>query len=60
MVEFKYSDPADPAKMTNSERVSTRFEATWTDANGIPDRRRFEILLDDEMRRPWKAKVLKQ
>ena len=42
VVEFKYSDPADPAKMTNSERVPTRFEATWTDANGIPDRKRFE------------------
>ena len=42
VVEFKYSDPADPAKITNSERVPTRFEATWTDANGIPDRKRFE------------------
>ena len=42
VMEFKYSDPADPAKMTNSERVPTRFEATWTDANGIPDRKRFE------------------
>ena len=42
VVEFKYSDPADSAKMTNSERVPTRFEAIWTDANGIPDRKRFE------------------
>ena len=42
MVEFKYSDSADPTKITNSERVPTRFEATWTDANGIPDRKRFE------------------
>ena len=42
VMEFKSSTPADPAKMTNSERVPTRFEATWTDANGIPDRKRFE------------------
>ena len=42
VMEFKYSNPADPAKMTNSERVPTRFEATWTDANGIPGRKRFE------------------
>lgn len=42
VMEFKYSNPVDPAKMTNSERVPTRFEATWTDANGIPDRKRFE------------------
>ena len=36
VVEFKYSDPADPAKITNSERVPTRFEAKWHDAAGVP------------------------
>ena len=41
VLEFKYPEPTGP-KLTDSERVPTRFEATWTDANGIPDRRRFE------------------
>ena len=41
VLEFKYSEPTGP-KFTDGERVPTRFEATWTDANGIPDRRRFE------------------
>ena len=41
VLEFKYPEPTGP-KRTDSERVPTRFEATWTDANGIPDRRRFE------------------
>ena len=36
VVEFKYSDPADPTKMTNSERVPTSFEAKWHDAAGVP------------------------
>ena len=41
VVEFKYPEPTGP-KITDTERVPTRFEATWTDANGIPDRKRFE------------------
>ena len=41
VLEVKYPEPTGP-KLTDSERVPTRFEATWTDANGIPDRRRFE------------------
>ena len=41
VLEFKYSEPTGP-KFTDGERVPTRFEATWTDANGITDRRRFE------------------
>jgi len=42
VVEFEYPDPADPAKLANSEKVPTRFEATWVDANGKSMRRRFE------------------
>lgn len=42
VLEFDYPDPADPAKLANSEKVPTRFEATWVDANGKSMRRRFE------------------
>ena len=41
VIEFKYPEPAGP-KIADAERVPTKFEATWTDANGIPDRERFE------------------
>ena len=42
VLEFDYPDPADPAKLANSEKVPTRFEATWVDANGKSMRRSFE------------------
>ena len=42
VLEFDYPDLADPAKLANSEKVPTRFEATWVDANGRSMRRRFE------------------
>ena len=32
-VDFNYRDPVGP-ELTNTERVPTNFEATWTDASG--------------------------
>lgn len=42
VLEFDYPDPADPAKLANSEKVPTRFEASWTDSNGALRSRPFE------------------
>ena len=41
VVEFEYPDPADPTKLTNTERVPEKFEAKWTDAAGEADSRPF-------------------
>lgn len=41
VIEFKYPEPAGP-KITDTERVPTKFEATWVDANGKTVRRPFE------------------
>ena len=42
VLEFDYPDPADPAKLANSEKVPARFEASWTDSNGALRSRPFE------------------
>ena len=44
VIEFQYPDPADPTKLTKTERVPTGFDASWTDATGDFDTRRFENL----------------
>lgn len=36
-VDFDYRDPVGP-ELTRTERVPTKFEATWTDAEGVPQR----------------------
>ena len=41
VLEFDYPDPADPTKLTNTERVPEKFEAKWTDAAGEADSRPF-------------------
>ena len=41
VIEFKYPEPAD-SKVADTERVPTKFEATWVDANGKSTRRGFE------------------
>ena len=41
VVEFEYPEPADPTKLTNSERVPASFEAKWFDAAGVPDSQGF-------------------
>ena len=48
VVEFKYSDPADPAKMTNTERVPEKFEARWTNAAGEAKMKEFKNVLPAE------------
>lgn len=45
VVEFEYPDPADPAKLANSEKVPIGFEASWTDSNGVLRSRPFENVL---------------
>ena len=37
VVELQYPDPVDPSKLTNTERVPTKFEVTWADAAGEID-----------------------
>ena len=44
MVEFKYPEPTGP-KIMDTERVPTKFEAIWVDANGKSMRRPFENVL---------------
>ena len=39
-VDFNYRDPVGP-ELTNTERVPTDFRATWTDAEGVPQREKF-------------------
>ena len=39
-VDFEYRDPVGP-ELTNTERVPTEFKATWTDAEGVPQREKF-------------------
>ena len=41
VIEFKYPEPAGP-KIADTERVPTKFEATWVDANGKTVRRPFK------------------
>lgn len=41
VIEFKYPELAGP-KIMDTERVPTKFEATWVDANGKSMRRPFE------------------
>ena len=41
VMEFDYPEPAGP-ELTRSDRVPTKFEANWVDANGKSMRRRFE------------------
>ena len=48
VVEFKYSDPADPAKMTNTERFPEKFEARWTNAVGEAKMKEFKNVLPAE------------
>ena len=42
VIDFQYPDPVDPTKLTKTERVPTKFEAAWTDANGVMKDRSFE------------------
>ena len=42
VIDFQYPDPADPTKLTKTERVPTKFEAKWTDASGDLDARKFK------------------
>ena len=44
IIDFQYPDPVDPTKLTKTERVPTKFEAKWTDAEGGVDSRQFENL----------------
>ena len=44
VLDFQYPDPVDPTKLTKTERVPTGFDASWTDAAGDFDTRRFENL----------------
>ena len=39
-VDFDYRDPVGP-ELTKTEQVPTDFEATWTDAEGVPQREKF-------------------
>ncbi len=39
-VDFNYRDTVGP-ELTNTERVPTDFRATWTDAEGVPQREKF-------------------
>ena len=48
VVEFKYSDPADPTKITNTERVPEKFEARWTNAAGEAKMKEFKNVLPAE------------
>lgn len=41
VMEFDYLEPVG-LELTRSDRVPTRFEATWVDAKGKSMRRRFE------------------
>ena len=41
VIEFKYPELAG-SKVTGTERVPTKFEATWVDVNGKSTRRGFE------------------
>ena len=41
VIEVKYPESAG-SKVTDTERVPTKFEATWVDANGKSTRRGFE------------------
>ena len=42
VIDFQYPDPVDPTTLTKTERVPTKFEAAWTDANGVMKDRSFE------------------
>ena len=44
VIDFQYPDPVDPTKLTKTERVPKGFDASWTDAAGVLDGRRFENL----------------
>ena len=42
VLDFQYPEPADPTKLTKTERVPTGFDASWTDAAGDLDTREFK------------------
>ena len=42
VLDFQYPDPADPTKLTKTERVPVKFEAAWADVNGVMKDRSFE------------------
>ena len=42
--DFQYPDPADPTKLTKTERGSKGFDESWTDVAGVLNGRRFENL----------------
>ena len=42
VLDFQYPDPADPTKLTKTERVPKGFDASWTDAAGNLDTRDFK------------------
>ena len=44
VLEFEYPEPADPTKLTNTERVPKKFEVKWTNAAGEADSKPFENL----------------
>ena len=44
VIDFQYPDPADPTKLTKTERVPSEFRAIWKDASGGVDSRQFENL----------------
>ena len=42
VLDFQYPDPADPTKLTKTERVPSEFRASWKDASGGVDAREFK------------------
>ncbi len=42
VLDFQYPDPADPTKLTKTERVPVKFEAAWADVDGVMKDRSFE------------------
>lgn len=45
VLEFKYPEPNDPTKLTNTERVPEKFEARWTNAAGESKMKEFKNVL---------------
>ena len=44
VLEFEYPEPADPTKLTNTERFPKKFEVKWMTAAGEADSKPFENL----------------
>lgn len=63
LIKFKYPEPAGP-KIVDAERVSTKFEATWVDANGKSMRRPFETCRQErgsgDSKRCWTLRCLSE